>query len=117
MTTMQNDIEVDFRIELYWIVSDQVADFDDELRMPVHDRAFMQAQAKSYFDRRATIPPGKDVKLLYEAFDDFLRSLQTHGEDPERLILWHASMQEHLTPVDQSREKQNIAPYLTWRDV
>jgi hypothetical protein len=109
--------EFAFEIELYWIVSDQANSFDDVLLMPLRDRTYMQSQARGFFETCAAIPPDGDEKLSFEAFDAFLSALRARGEDPERLILWHASMQEHLTPVDQSREKQNIAPYLTWRDV
>ncbi|MCX8279180.1 hypothetical protein OSJ77_03170 [Phyllobacterium sp. 0TCS1.6C] len=108
--------EFAFQIELHWVVSDQAVEFDDELCMPVRNRAFMQSQAKHYFEVCATIPPDADEKLSFQAFDGFLEALRKGGDDPERLILWHAAMQEHLTPVDQPREKQNIGPYLKWRD-
>lgn len=104
-----NDYKDELRRALYWISSDQAAEFDDFLQMPVRSRKTLQRHAKAYYEFGRKLDPDGPIAQLYEAFDRFLVDIRKDGEDPERMLLWLGSMLDfHL------EDGLVLGPFMTW---
>ncbi|AYM60577.1 hypothetical protein At1D132_45700 [Agrobacterium fabrum] len=105
-----NDYKDEFERALYWISSDQAAEFDDFLQMPILKRKTLQRHAKSYYEIVRKIDPDSPVSIRFEHFDRFLIDIRKDGENPERLMLWLGSMQDFHLEDGLFR-----GPFMTWQ--
>ena len=105
-----------FKLEMYWLPSEQAYEFDRWLRLPIRDQALLQTAAREHFVRVSKIPPDGDVARVYESFDTLLEQLNNGGEDIDRLTLWFASQFEGIRELDMKPEATNrwIGALLSW---
>ena len=79
------------QLELPWLASDLLKEFDAWLRVPLHDSIAFSRQCVEFFEWKLTISSPTPVGIVDERFEKLCGALERRGENVDRLCLWLAS--------------------------
>lgn len=81
----------------YWMVSDQVAEFDDVLRRPIKNMEAVRRATEEYFHRHGRVDLSGSDTQISDNTRHMLQRLDDAGEDVARLYEWGRALDYHMT--------------------
>jgi len=88
------DILVEHSHDLKWMISDQALHFDDYLLLPYKNRDAFVKNILEFLKYESSVPPETLVDVVNYELSKVLSSLESSGEDMDRLACWLLSMKD-----------------------
>ncbi|WP_299731490.1 hypothetical protein [uncultured Tateyamaria sp.] len=89
----------------YWMVSDQVGEFDDFLRRPIRNIELIRTETRRWFDRKSSIDPAGSDTQVSDLMREILSNLIAGGEDAERFYQWGYALDNAMVPTISGYKK------------
>jgi hypothetical protein len=103
MMSLSDDQMLSFCGAWPWIVSDRVAELDDELHRPISATSAVQAHTRVLIGKCETIEPDEPVDIRLGYFREMLSSLQDEGENIRKIYDWARSLSRYMQELNARR--------------